>query len=55
MKYISLLRGINVSGRKKIKMMDLKVQYENLLEKKLNVRATTRNWKTIMKLLDLSR
>ena len=29
-KYISLLRGINVSGKKKIKMADLKVLYENL-------------------------
>ena len=30
MKYISLLRGINVSGQKKIKMSDLTVQYESL-------------------------
>ena len=29
MKYISILRGINVGGRKKIKMYDLKVLYEN--------------------------
>lgn len=28
--YICLLRGINVSGQKKIKMADLKVLYENL-------------------------
>jgi uncharacterized protein (DUF1697 family) len=28
--YISLLRGINVSGQKKIKMADLKVLYEGL-------------------------
>jgi uncharacterized protein (DUF1697 family) len=27
-KYISLLRGINVSGQKKIKMADLKLLYE---------------------------
>lgn len=30
MKYISLLRGINVSGQKKIKMTDLKYLYERL-------------------------
>jgi len=30
MKYISLLRGINVSGQKKIKMPDLKLLYESL-------------------------
>jgi len=30
MKYISLLRGINVSGQKKIKMADLKSLYEDL-------------------------
>ena len=30
MKYISLLRGINVSGQKKILMKDLKALYENL-------------------------
>lgn len=29
-KYISLLRGINVSGQKKIKMADLKLHYESL-------------------------
>jgi uncharacterized protein (DUF1697 family) len=29
-KYISLLRGINVSGRKKVKMSDLKTLYESL-------------------------
>lgn len=29
MKYISILRGINVSGQKKIKMADLKSLYEN--------------------------
>ncbi len=29
-KYISILRGINVSGQKKIKMADLKSTYENL-------------------------
>ncbi len=28
MKYISILRGINVSGQKKIKMVDLKALYE---------------------------
>lgn len=28
MKYISILRGINVSGQKKIKMTDLKILYE---------------------------
>ncbi len=28
--YISILRGINVSGQKKIKMVDLKKLYENL-------------------------
>lgn len=30
MKYISLLRGINVSGQKKIKMAELKALYESL-------------------------
>jgi len=30
MKYISILRGINVSGQKKIKMADLKALYEGL-------------------------
>ena len=30
MKYISILRGINVSGQKKIKMLDLKSLYESL-------------------------
>jgi len=30
MKYLSLLRGINVSGQKKIKMAELKVLYEGL-------------------------
>jgi len=30
MKYLSILRGINVSGQKKIKMADLKSLYENL-------------------------
>jgi len=29
MKYISILRGINVSGQKKIKMADLKMLFEN--------------------------
>lgn len=28
-KYIALLRGINVSGQKKIKMAELKVQLES--------------------------
>jgi len=28
-KYISMLRGINVSGQKKVKMADLKLLYEN--------------------------
>ena len=28
MKYISILRGVNVSGQKKIKMADLKILYE---------------------------
>jgi len=28
--YIALLRGINVSGQKKIKMVDLKVMFENI-------------------------
>ncbi|MFC2170469.1 DUF1697 domain-containing protein [Calditrichota bacterium] len=28
--YISMLRGINVSGQKKIKMVDLKKMYESL-------------------------
>ena len=30
MRYISLLRGINVSGQKKIRMIDLKAMYEKL-------------------------
>ncbi len=30
MKYISILRGINVSGQKKIKMSDLRLLYESL-------------------------
>ena len=30
MKYISLLRGINISGQKKIKMLDLRLLYESL-------------------------
>lgn len=30
MKYISILRGINVSGQKRIKMSDLKLLYEEL-------------------------
>lgn len=30
MKYISILRGINVSGQKKIKMADLKTLYESI-------------------------
>ncbi|MGD9899957.1 MAG: DUF1697 domain-containing protein [Calditrichaceae bacterium] len=30
MRYISLLRGINVSGHKKIKMADLRAKYESL-------------------------
>jgi uncharacterized protein (DUF1697 family) len=30
LKYISVLRGINVSGHKKIKMADLKILYESL-------------------------
>lgn len=30
MKYISILRGINVSGQKKIRMLDLKSLYESL-------------------------
>ncbi|MGH4121886.1 MAG: DUF1697 domain-containing protein [Clostridium sp.] len=30
MRYIALLRGINVSGQKKIKMIDLKVMFEAL-------------------------
>lgn len=30
MKYIALLRGINVGGQKKIKMIDLKVMFESL-------------------------
>ncbi|MCW8809323.1 MAG: DUF1697 domain-containing protein, partial [Ignavibacteriaceae bacterium] len=29
-KFIALLRGINVSGQKKIKMSDLKVLFEDL-------------------------
>ena len=29
MKYVSILRGINVSGQKKIKMADLKILYED--------------------------
>ncbi len=35
MVYISLLRGINVSGQKKIKMADLKKMYESLGFKKV--------------------
>lgn len=30
MKYISVLRGVNVSGQKKIKMADLKSLYASL-------------------------
>ncbi|HID35833.1 MAG TPA: DUF1697 domain-containing protein, partial [Ghiorsea sp.] len=30
MRYLSLLRGINVAGQKKIKMEDLKALYEGL-------------------------
>ena len=67
MTYVSLLRGINVAGKNKIKMTDLKAGYEALglpngygksklsnvfIEKKLRVRATTRNWKTVLKLVE---
>jgi uncharacterized protein (DUF1697 family) len=34
-KFIALLRGINVSGQKKIKMPDLKILFENLSFKKV--------------------
>ena len=61
--YISILRGINVSGQKKIKMTDLKSLYETLGFKNVvtyiqsgNVifEATTRNWKSVLKLYELS-
>ncbi|SFG16750.1 Protein of unknown function [Sporolactobacillus nakayamae] len=44
--YIALLRGINVGWKNKIKMADLR--------EKLSSHCTTRNWKTIDKLLALS-
>ena len=61
--YISILRRINVSGQKKIKMTDLKSLYETLGFKNVvtyiqsgNVifEATTRNWKSVLKLYELS-
>ncbi|MBP7273399.1 MAG: DUF1697 domain-containing protein [Saprospiraceae bacterium] len=36
MRYISLLRGINVSGHNKIAMKDLKIMYENLGLRQVN-------------------
>lgn len=66
--YISLLRGINVSGRNKIKMAALRSLYMYLFcpngygrtklsnaffERKLKVPATTRNWKTVTALHDM--
>jgi len=91
MKYISILRGINVSGQKNIKMIELKSMYESLgyqgvvtyiqsgnvifssaEESKSNIKSkienaiekiygfhvpvevTTRNWKTVYKLYELS-
>jgi uncharacterized protein (DUF1697 family) len=42
--YIGLLRGINVSGHKKIRMADLR---EEMLSMGLDVEATTRNWRTV--------
>ena len=77
--YIAILRGINVSGKNKIRMKDLAevlirselrnvktyIQSGNIIfehvekpdsffEKKTKVAATTRNWKTCNKLLDMS-
>lgn len=63
--YIVLLRGINVGGHKKVPMPELreilsKSGFENSkynvswFEKKLIIKATSRNYKTIVKLLSLS-
>ena len=55
-KYIAILRGINVGGRKKILMADLKGLFTNkFFENKLKVPASTRNWKTVLKLSELSK
>lgn len=57
---IAMLRGINVSGHKLIKM-DCPNGYgrsrlsNTAIEKKLSVGATTRNWKTVNTLLALTR
>ncbi|MDP2890814.1 MAG: DUF1697 domain-containing protein [Bacteroidota bacterium] len=77
-RYVSILRGINVGGNRKVLMKDLKSLYEGLgfskvetyiqsgnvvfesdlkwsnadLEVKIK-QATTRNWKTVMKLNEM--
>ena len=74
-RYVSILRGINVGGKRKMLMADLKELYQELgfsniityiqsgnvvfnsnqfLESKLKTPATTRNWKTVQKLLALA-
>ncbi len=71
-RYVAFLRGINVGGRKVIRMEELQHLFEDagcsdvrtliqrrfgfpnlLVEKKLMVSATTRNWNTIRKVREM--
>ncbi len=52
--YLSMLRGINVSGQKQIRYGKTKLS-NNFFEKKLDVLATTRNWKTIHALYEMAK
>jgi uncharacterized protein (DUF1697 family) len=52
---IALLRSVNVLGKNMIKMPELARAFEVVIEKKLSANATSRNWNTCQKLLEISR
>jgi uncharacterized protein (DUF1697 family) len=64
--FIAMLRGINVGGHNILKMEQLRASFAALgygktrlsnaaIEKKLSVAATTRNWKTVNTLLEMTK
>jgi len=52
---IALLRSVNVLGKNMIKMPELARAFEVVIEKKLSANATSRNWNTCQRLLEISR
>ncbi len=55
--YVALIRGINLSGKKRVAMGDLEALFASLgtlWERRLKVPATTRNWRAVTKLVELA-